>query len=163
MKQYVVAMLIAVLMAMLFVSAAFAESPHFLSASAALDSTSGVLVATFKEAGLGSTASTESITLSAHSTAVYACINGGGKHPKASNKETVSGPVSAHGAFPVRNGQTTGNVSLSPVGPGEFSCSSGQALVLVSVSYADVALTGLAGDTASIAGAFSACLFEGLC
>src|SRR6266508_3280290 len=85
------------------VPAAFADSPHFLSASATVDS-SGNLVATFKEAGLGNNATSAGITLSADATAVYQCFNNGGNHPKAGNKETVAGPVSNSGAFDVRHG-----------------------------------------------------------
>src|SRR5215472_7961552 len=69
---------------------AYADSPHFISASDSVNS-SGSLVASFKEAGLGTTVSTETIKLTADGTATYACINGGGNHPKATNKETVSG------------------------------------------------------------------------
>src|SRR5207249_10215590 len=99
------------LLAVLFVigfttSAALADSPHFLSASASIDS-AGNLVCTFKEAGLGNTVATEAVTCAADATAVYACLNGGGNHPKASNKATVSGPVSGGDNFPVRNGSTT--------------------------------------------------------
>jgi hypothetical protein len=74
---------------------------------------------------------------------------GGGNHPKASNKETVNGPVSGGGAFPVRNGQTTGTISVGPPGAGDFSCPNGQDLVLASVCYANVTLTGQGGDTAT--------------
>jgi len=142
----------------------YADSPHFISASDSVNS-SGALVASFKEAGLGTTVSTETITLTASGTATYACINGGGNHPKASNKETVSGPVSGTGSFPVRNGQTTGSLTAGPPGPGSFSCPSGQSLVLAFVSYTNVVLTGLAGDTAPLPNV-SACLFDhglGLC
>ena len=145
----------------LLAPSAFASSPHFISASAKLNS-SGDLVATFKEAGLGTTVSTEAVSLSADGTATYACINGGGNHPKATNKETVSGPVSNSGNFPVRNGQTTGSLTVGPPGPGSFSCPSGQKRVLASVSYTNVVLTGLAGDTADIPGTFSACLLSGI-
>jgi hypothetical protein len=133
---------------------ALADSPHFISASAALAS-SGALVCTFKEAGLGNTLATEHITCSADATATYACINGGGNHPKAANKETVSGPLVAGGDFPVRNGQTTGSLSLGPLGPGAFACPAGQTLVLSSVSYTNITLTGQAGDTASVPGSLS--------
>ena len=60
------------------------------------------------------------------------------------NKETVSGPVTGTGTFPVRNGQTTGSLTAGPPGPGNFSCPSGQSLVLAFVSYTNVLLTGLA-------------------
>jgi hypothetical protein len=79
---------------------------------------------------------------------VCPCLNGGGNHPKAANKETVSGPVSGGGAFPVRNGQTTDTISVGPPGAGDFSCPNGQTLVLASVCYANVTLTGEGGDTA---------------
>lgn len=132
----------------------YADSPHFISASATIDN-AGNLVCTFKEAGLGTTLTTEAVTCSANATASYACINGGNNHPKAANKETVGGPVNGGGNFPVRNGQTTGSITVAPPGPGSFSCPSGQTLVLASVSYTNVTLTGLAGDTANVPGTIS--------
>jgi hypothetical protein len=131
-----------------FAATALADNPHFLSAKASVDG-SGNLVCSFKEAGLGTTVATENVTCSADATAVYACLNGGGNHPKAANKATVSGPVSGGGAFPVRNGQTTGDISVGPPAAGDFSCPNGQRLVLASVCYANVTLTGEAGDTAT--------------
>ena len=93
---------------LLAVPAAQADSPHFIKASATINS-SGQLVCAFKEAGLGNTLTTANISCSADATAVYQCFNNGGKHPQAGNKETVGGPVSNGGQFPVRNGQTTGS------------------------------------------------------
>jgi hypothetical protein len=66
------------------------------------------------------------------------CVNNGGNHPQATNKETVSGPVSGFGLFPISNGQTTGGITVAPPGPGSFSCPSGQTLVLFSVAYTNV-------------------------
>ena len=37
-------------------------------------------------------------------TTTYACINGGDNHPKAANKATVQGQVSAGGSFQAKNG-----------------------------------------------------------
>ena len=140
-----------------FAAVAFADSPHFLSASATVDS-SGNLVATFKEAGLGNNATTAGITLSADATAVYQCFNNGGNHPKAGNKETVSGPVSNNGTFDVRHGSTSGSISVGPPGPGGFSCPNGQTLHQISVEYTNVTLTDTSvtpNDVASIPGTFS--------
>lgn len=136
---------------MAIASTAFADSPHFISDSASIDG-SGNLVCSFKEAGLGSTLSTESITCSANATATYACVNGGGNHPKAANKESVTGLVSASGNFPVRNGQTTGSLTVSPPPAGPFSpaCNPPMTVVLISVCYSNITLTGLAGDTANL-------------
>jgi hypothetical protein len=111
-------------------------------------------------AGLGTTVSTEAFSCSADATADYACINGGGNHPKATNKETVSGPVSGGGNFPVRNGSTTGSITVSPPGPGDFSCPNGQKLVFASVSYTNIVLEGSAGDTANVPGTLSKTFFS---
>src|SRR6266516_4365214 len=123
--------------------AAFADSPHFLSQSFAIDNSNGNLLCTFKEAGLGNTATSADITCTAGtSSAVYQCFNNGGNHPKAGNKETVGGLVTSTQSFPVRNGQTTGTVIVGPVSPGSFSCPSGQSLFLQSVCYDDITLSG---------------------
>jgi hypothetical protein len=139
---------------LLAVPAAQADSPHFIKASATINS-SGQLVCTFKEAGLGTTLTTANISCAADATAVYQCFNNGGNHPKAGNKETVGGPVSNGGAFPVRNGQTTGSITVSPPGPGDFSCPNGQTLFLQSVSYTNIVLSG-EGATADVPGTLSA-------
>jgi hypothetical protein len=68
----------AVLLAMSAVPA-LADSPHFTKATASTDS-KGNLVVTFKEAGLGNTATTEHITVSADASAEYGCFNRGGNH-----------------------------------------------------------------------------------
>jgi len=117
----------------LAVSASF----HFANASA-----SGLnLVVTFKETGLGSTGfSSVTIDVNADATATYQCFNGGGNHPKAGNKTTVNGPVMGGGNFPVSNGQTTGMITVSLPGPGDFSCPSGQNLVLESGTYNNITI-----------------------
>jgi len=136
--------------------AAFATSPHFISASAAVDS-SGNLTATFKEAGLGNGATTAGITLSADASATYQCFNNGGNHPKAGNKETVTTPVSQSGTFDVRNGSTSGTITVFAPGPGDFACPNGQTLHLIEVVYTNVKLTDTSvtpNDVASIPGTF---------
>lgn len=140
--------------ALAFAPAALADSPHFIKASATINN-SGQLVCSFKEAGLGTTLTTANITCAADATAVYQCFNNGGKHPQAGNKETVGGPVSNTDTFPVRNGQTTGSITVSPPGPGDFSCPNGQTLFLQSVSYTNIVLSG-EGATADVPGTLSA-------
>ena len=143
---------------------AAADSPHFISeGTASITSTGAYHVQNFKEAGLGNTVSTEAITLSATANATYACINGGGNHPKATNKQSVTGQVTNTGSFPVRNGSTTGSISVGPPPAGPFKppCSPPQSVVLVQVSYSGVELIGLAGDT-SAEPDLSACLFPGI-
>jgi hypothetical protein len=142
---------------------AAADSPHFISEGTASINSSGAYVVTnFKEAGLGSTTTTEAITLSATATATYLCVNGGGNHPKAANKQSVTTPVSNTADFAVRNGQTTGSLSVGPPAAGPFQppCSPPQTVVLAFVSYTNVELIGLAGDT-SAEPDLSACLVTG--
>ena len=156
MRKLVIASLVVLAGVFAVVPAAQADSPHFISASATING-SGQLVCSFKEAGLGNTLTVADISCSADATAVYQCFNNGGQHPKAGNKETVGGPVSNGGQFPVRNGQTTGSITVSPPGQGDFSCPSGQTLFLQSVSYTNIVLSG-EGATADVPGTLSATL-----
>lgn len=142
-KLGIIAVLSLMLVA-LSAAVASAANPHFLNASATTDK-SGNLVVTFKEAGLGTTSPTEQISVNADATAEYGCFNRGGNHPEAANKETVSGPVSGSGTFPVRNGQTTGSITVAPPDAGDFSCPKGQDLRLISVTYSNITITGAAG------------------
>jgi hypothetical protein len=87
--------------------------------------------------------------LSADATAEYACVNGGGKHPQAANKETVNGDVSAGGSFEVKNGRVTASLTAGPLSAGDFSCPGGQRLVLASVSYSNISLTDTTNDVST--------------
>ena len=149
------------LLVALTASAAFAESPHFISASASGPDASGNLTVSFKEAGLGNN-QVITYVASANATATYACVNGGGNHPKATNKETVSGPVSASGTFSSgKNGSISQSLTLAPPSAGSFSCPSGQTLVLASVSYTSVTITDTTNTvTESISGTFSRTFFN---
>jgi hypothetical protein len=112
---------------------------HFFSTNASIND-SGALVVSWDEAGVGQ--ATVNYTISADGTATYACLNGGGNHPKAANKATVNGPVSAGGTVPrTKNGRVIGSLSAGPPSAGSFSCPSGQTLVLAAVSYTDIVLT----------------------
>jgi hypothetical protein len=71
---------------------------------------------------------------------VYACINGGGNHPQAANKETVNAEVFANGSFEPRNGRVQASLTAGPPSASAFSCPSGQRLVLASVSYTNIVL-----------------------
>lgn len=121
-----------------FAAAASADAPKFHSATSAVDN-GGALVASWDERGLGNT--NIDYTLTADASAVYACINGGGKHPQAANKETVNAEVSGNGSFEPKNGRVLASLSAGPPSAGSFSCPNGQRLVLASVSYTNIVLT----------------------
>lgn len=137
--KYGIALLFALFLIAGFSLTAFAESPHFVRASAKLSGTN--LVVSFKEAGLG-TNQLITYVASADASATYVCVNRGGANPSASNKTTVSGPVSATGTFSSgKNGQVTASLTLNPPGPGGFSCPPGQSLEIAEVSYTNVSIT----------------------
>ena len=116
---------------------------HFMSATSAVNG-DGALVVTWDEAGLGN----ENIdyTLTADSTAVYACINNGGNHPKASNKESVNGSVSTGGSFQAKNGRVKASLTAGPLTDPSFTCPSGQTRILAKVTYTNIVLTDTSND-----------------
>ena len=116
---------------------AVAGSPHFVTADA---SRSGdTLSVTFKEAGLGNEPQVH-VVLSA----TAECINGGGKHPKAVNKESVS----AADDFPVQNGKAEGTLSVTAVF--QPDCAPPMTVRFTDVSLVDET----SGATANIPGTF---------
>jgi hypothetical protein len=116
---------------------------HFFSATSAVNN-DGALVVSWDEAGLGN----ENIdyTLTADSTAVYACINNGGNHPKASNKESVNGSVSKGGSFQARNGRVKASLTAGPLTDPSFTCPSGQTRILAKVTYSNIVLSDTSND-----------------
>jgi hypothetical protein len=135
--------------------AALAVSPHFINASAEISGAN--LVVSFKEAGLG-TNQLITYTANADATATYVCVNKGGANPSASNKTTVSGPVSATGTFSSgKNGNVTASLTLTPPPPpSTFSCPPGQQQATAEVTYTNVSITDSTnGITEPIPGTFS--------
>src|SRR5216684_494653 len=148
MRRIAFVVITAVSAVVLTATSALADSPHFLFATNSVSSTTGALTTSFKDAGLGTGASSIQITLTVdNATAVYQCFNNGGKHPMAGNKETVSTSLTTTGTFPVRHGATTSSISAGPPGPGTFSCPSGQTLFLQSVTYTGTNVADATGNT----------------
>src|SRR5262249_35075515 len=117
-------------------TSALADSPHFISADNSIDTSTGALVTSFKDAGLGTGTSSIAITLSAHARALSQSPNTPRTTPPPaprSSGPTANAPPPA--PCPVRHGQTTSSLSLGPLGPGTFNCPSGQILFLDGVSY----------------------------
>ncbi len=124
--------------ALVLSGSALADAPKFHSATSAVNN-AGALVVSFDERGLGN--DNIDYTLTADASAVYACINGGGNHPQAANKETVNAEVSAAGSFEPKNGRVVASLTAGPPSAGGFTCPPGQRLVLASVSYTNIVLT----------------------
>ncbi|HEY3003492.1 MAG TPA: hypothetical protein VGJ44_14195 [Kribbellaceae bacterium] len=114
------------------------QGAHFFFANSSV-ADSGALVVNWDEAGLGQ--QQVNYTLSADATAIYACINGGSNHPKAANKETAAGQVTAGGSFTPENGRVQASLTAGPLSAGGFTCPSGQTLTLAKVTYTHIVLT----------------------
>ncbi len=104
---------------------AFAGSPHFVDSTVTAARAGNTLTVSGKEAGLGDEAQVHIVV-----TATALCINGGGNHPKAVNKESVS----AEGTFPVQNGKA--NFELSVTATFSPSCSPP-----MTVEFTDITVT----------------------
>jgi outer membrane usher protein FimD/PapC len=118
-------------------ASAATSGAHFTATSSSVNS-AGSLVTTFSEGGLGN----ENVhyTLSANGTATYACINGGGNHPKAANKQTVSAAVSGGTDVQAKNGHASGSITAGPPAS-TLQCPSGQTFVLACAAYTNIVLT----------------------
>jgi hypothetical protein len=141
-------------------SPAYADFPHFKSASVSLAGSSAAatgLAATstasaaaelpyllylWTEVGIG----TPDVVyrLETVATATFGCVNGGTNHPKASNKFTITAPLqTTQNLAADHNGRISGSVVLdtSSVSPTGFSCPNGQTLAALSATFTNNTIT----------------------
>jgi hypothetical protein len=141
-------------------SPAYANLPHFKSASVSLASSSATA------AGLGATSAASAATelpdllyawtevgvgkpdvvyrLETVVTATFGCVNSGANRPKASNKTTITAPLQTSVELVAdKNGQITGSAVLDTgsVSPTGFSCPNGQTLVALSATFTNNTIT----------------------
>lgn len=124
MRRFLVLALLALAAVVVAVPAAWAGSPHFVSVNATR--TDNSLTVSGKEAGLGNETQVHIVV-----TATAECINPGGHHPKAVNKESVS----EEGDFPVQNGKA--NFSLTLTASFQPECSPPMTVRFTDVTVAD--------------------------
>jgi hypothetical protein len=105
---------------------AWAGSPHFINSAFEVTRDDNTLTVSGKEAGLGDE---DQIHVVLSATAL--CINPGGHHPQAVNKESVS----AEGDFPVQNGKA--NFTLSVTATFQPECSPPMTVRFVNVTVTD--------------------------
>jgi hypothetical protein len=131
------------LLATLSVAAFASSGTHFTSVSQSINS-SGQLVVNFSLVGLGNSAGSVSITVSGETfTADWGCVNGGGNHPKATNKSTTSGAAAATGVFSVSsNGHASGSLTTTPAPSTANTCPGGMTLKLLDVTYSGGTISG---------------------
>jgi hypothetical protein len=132
-------------------AAAVASGAHFVRGPfASIDTSNAHVTVSWKEAGLGDTATVE-YEASADGTARYQCVNRGGKCPAAANKQDVNGPVTASGAFASgKNGAITASLTFEPPA-GTLNCPGGQVLKMVSASFVNIALADLTNNVSAAA------------
>lgn len=120
-----------------FAAPALATSgAHFFHDTGATVADNGSLSVTIDEAGVGQQLVDYDVSWTA--VADYGCINGGGNHPQASNKETVSTGGDALISFSPVNGRVHATIDVAGTPPpvtNGFTCPNGQALVLADVTY----------------------------
>ena len=118
---------------------AIAGSPHFIANAFSVSRSGDTLTVSGKEAGLG-----DESQIHVELSATALCINGGGNHPKAVNKTSVT----AAGDFPVQNGKA--DFSLSATAVFQPACSPP-----MTVQFTDVTVTDTTnGLTQSFPGTF---------
>ena len=130
MRRKEIAILSVLAMLLFTASAALAVAAKFHSADGSV-ANNGALVVSFDERGLGN--GNIDYTLDAHATAVFACINGGGKHPQAANKETFT----AAGDFPVQSGYAEGTLSVTAEFDPSSPCPDPMTVVYSSITLTD--------------------------
>jgi len=126
MRRSLLVVVLAVASLAVAVPAAWAGSPHFVSNTVTATRTGNSLTVSGKEAGLGDEAQVHIVV-----TATALCINGGGNHPKAVNKESVS----SEGTFPVQNGKA--DFSLTLTATFQPSCSPPMTVEFTNVTVTD--------------------------
>jgi hypothetical protein len=135
-------------------SPAYANFPHFSSVSVSVAGSSPAtglsvrssasasaalpdLLFTWTEVGLGNPDVV--YRLDTVVSATFGCVNGGSNHPSATNKTTITKPVTATINIKAdKNGQITGSVVLHTGSVStDFSCPGGQTLVALSATFTD--------------------------
>jgi hypothetical protein len=107
-------------------TASWAGSPHFVDGTVTATRTDSTLTVSGKEAGLGDELQVHIVV-----TATALCINPGGHHPKAVNKEDVT----AGADFPVQNGKA--NFSLDLTATFQPECSPPMTVAFTDVTVTD--------------------------
>lgn len=142
--RLILAFVLAASMMVFAAGSAWAQNPHFIKVTAALQN--GNLAVKFKEAGLGSN---QNINYQATTTAevTCVCVNNSGNCPAAANKKTFTSEVSASGTFPSgKNGTVSATLFITPpaCGPSDPpTCGGGQELRLSQVTYTQIKISDL--------------------
>jgi len=137
MKRLLVVPLLVAAALVLSVGPAVAASPHYVQGPTATVQGNS-LVVSWKAAGLGNTVESVDFALTGTVTTTAQCFTRSG-NPVQGVPKTETNAVNATGTFPVRNGQTTGSFTISPLST--LTCTGNQQVRILSASF-DLTLTG---------------------
>jgi hypothetical protein len=141
MRRFAIAVLLAMLMLVLSVSAAFAQSPHFIGTPTCTKSLSTGLTCSGKAAGLGNAPSAAFLTADSE-TATYECVNHGG-NVAPGQPIVIKGVTGPAQMITPHNGQITFSPTIPPPTPpsAKTECPNGNWTVkITSLSYTNVVL-----------------------
>jgi len=129
-----------------FVATTVQAGPHYINGpTASLDSKTGDYAVSFKEAGLGSTPVTYTITVGAGTCFTFQCFTKSGNTPSGAPNGINGSGESSQTTITPHNGQISATVSLAPEQDGASCQGGGLVLRLVGVTYKNVTFT----DTAT--------------
>ena len=115
-----------------------ADSPHFIKGpTASLDTTSGDYCVSFKEAGLGNSPITYTITAGSE-VFTFQCFTKSNNAPQGAPNNVSFSNESAQTTLTPRNGQITGSLCLLPEKDGASCQGNGLVLKLLAVDYKNV-------------------------
>jgi len=121
----------------LFAVPAVADSPHYNQGPTATVKGNSLIVS-WKAVGLGNTVTSANFALTGTANVTSQCFTKSG-NPVSGVPKSEQVNVNVQGTFPVRNGQTTGSLTVSPLST--LTCTGNQHVVILSVSF-DLTLTG---------------------
>jgi len=143
MRRFIMLAICLFVVACFTATTALAQSPHFIGTAVVTGiSSDGTISVKFKEAGVGNNQNI-SYTFGGSFSADYGCVNHGGNHPSATNKEFVADNFSVTGTFSSgKNGSISASLSFTPPDPNTvLNCPGNQLAVLADITYSNLSLT----------------------
>jgi len=140
---------IAFSVSLLFVFACFAttgavaQNAHFIGTAAVSGiSSDGTISVKFKESGVGNN-QLITYSFSGSFSANYGCVNRGGNHPSATNKEFLADNFTVTGAFESgKNGTISQTLSFTPPDADTvLNCPGNQVAILADIVYSNLSLS----------------------
>jgi hypothetical protein len=130
---------------------ASAQNAHFVNADYVCDQSTGQLLFSWKEAGLGTNQNIDYEFGASNATVTCTCVTNSGKCPAAANKVTFSAPALRAATFNSgKNGSITqkNRIVTAPPCPSSAppTCGGGQTFRLSEVTYNDIHLTDLTNN-----------------